>query len=660
MGFIKTLYDFINKLNKKDPPYVITDEELTLASGKWEGFMSHDNVLEETIEIYTLPERQGSKILNYTIDKQDWKIYLKVFNQSEKVYLTYETYGDTVEAEDINKLQAAADYLGDRLIAHEDNKSNPHQVTKTQVGLSDVDNVKQATKAEFDEHKGNTSNPHDVNKTQVGLSNVENFQQATKTEFNAHTNNAANPHSVTKTQVGLSSVDNVKQATKTEFDSHNSDNVRHITATERSQWNTVQNKVEQIPGKGLSAEDYTTDAKAKLANIAAEATKAEDSTINGNIKINGVETNVYIHPSGSNPHSTTKADVALGNVTNESKATMFTSPTFTGTPLAPTATVDTSTTQMATTAFVTGQAATVAPIMDGVASVGTSKRYARQDHIHPTDTSRAAASHGHIATEVLESTTRRFVTDVEKGVWNDKLAPSGDGSNVTNTFTQAATRANLSTGEKVSISLGKLMKWFSDLKIVAFTGSYTDLINTPTSLPESGGTLTGDFVIRKNNGRVIFDETDYNNGNSGIEFRTSVSQGCTLLHEVTDGDLPQGGQGIILKSSQSPSHPVHFQIDGEFYSNADKIWHSGNLDPSTYEPKNTNIQEHISATANPHVVTKSQVGLGSVANYSIASQAEAETGTTSSRYMTPLRVKQSIDQNAMPKGPITWGHLKGV
>jgi hypothetical protein len=48
----------------------------------------------------------------------------------------------------------------------------------------------------------------------------------------------------------------------------------------------------------------------------------------------------------------TKAHVGLGNVTNESKATMFTSPTFTEVPLAPTAIAGTNTTQVATTQFV--------------------------------------------------------------------------------------------------------------------------------------------------------------------------------------------------------------------------------------------------------------------------------------------------------------------
>ena len=65
------------------------------------------------------------------------------------------------------------------------------------------------------------------------------------------------------------------------------------------------------------------------------------------------------------------------------------SPALTGTPTAPTAATDTNTTQIATTAFVLGQASVTAPGMDGTAAVGSSTRFARADHVHPTDTSRA-------------------------------------------------------------------------------------------------------------------------------------------------------------------------------------------------------------------------------------------------------------------------------
>jgi hypothetical protein len=54
----------------------------------------------------------------------------------------------------------------------------------------------------------------------------------------------------------------------------------------------------------------------------------------------------------SHSHTVTKADVGLSNVTNESKATMFTNAALTGTPTAPTAAKGTNTTQIASTAYV--------------------------------------------------------------------------------------------------------------------------------------------------------------------------------------------------------------------------------------------------------------------------------------------------------------------
>src|ERR1039457_3898369 len=50
------------------------------------------------------------------------------------------------------------------------------------------------------------------------------------------------------------------------------------------------------------------------------------------------------------------------------------SPTFTGVPAAPTAAVDTNTTQIATTAMVLAQAASATPIINGTGAAGTSTR----------------------------------------------------------------------------------------------------------------------------------------------------------------------------------------------------------------------------------------------------------------------------------------------
>jgi hypothetical protein len=59
------------------------------------------------------------------------------------------------------------------------------------------------------------------------------------------------------------------------------------------------------------------------------------------------------------------------------------SPTFTGTPSAPTAAPNSNTTQLATTAYVVGQAGAATPLQDGTAAAGSSLAYSRQDHIHP-------------------------------------------------------------------------------------------------------------------------------------------------------------------------------------------------------------------------------------------------------------------------------------
>ena len=71
---------------------------------------------------------------------------------------------------------------------------------------------------------------------------------------------------------------------------------------------------------------------------------------------------------------------------NKSAATLglakLASPTLTGTPLSTTAAADTNSTQIATTAFVVGQASSTTPAATGTAAVGTSLKYARADHVH--------------------------------------------------------------------------------------------------------------------------------------------------------------------------------------------------------------------------------------------------------------------------------------
>lgn len=67
-------------------------------------------------------------------------------------------------------------------------------------------------------------------------------------------------------------------------------------------------------------------------------------------------------------------------------------------------------------------------------------------------------------------------TDVD-----NKLNSNSAISDTTVAFTEASVRENIVSNEKSSTLFGKVQKWFSDLKKVAFTGSYNDLIDTPSN-----------------------------------------------------------------------------------------------------------------------------------------------------------------------------------
>ncbi len=99
---------------------------------------------------------------------------------------------------------------------------------------------------------------------------------------------------------------------------------------------------------------------------------AQGNATGATITMNGTQaagtSNLYARADHVHASDTAKAALA--------------SPTFTGTPAAPTAAADTNTTQIATTAFVIGQASSTAALALGTAAIGTSLKYARTDHVH--------------------------------------------------------------------------------------------------------------------------------------------------------------------------------------------------------------------------------------------------------------------------------------
>ena len=96
----------------------------------------------------------------------------------------------------------------------------------------------------------------------------------------------------------------------------------------------------------------------------------------------------------------------------------------------------------------------------------------------------------------------------------------------TPTFTEAATRVNITSGETLSTLFGKIKKFFTDLKTVAFTGSYTDLSNKPTSMQNPNSlTLTMNGSSSSYNGASSASKSWYAPTNVGTAGYNLISNG---------------------------------------------------------------------------------------------------------------------------------------
>ena len=159
------------------------------------------------------------------------------------------------------------------------------------------------------------------------------------------------------------------------------------------------------------------------------------------------------------------------------------------------------------------------------------------------------------------------------------LSPTGNASNVTAAFTQASTRANLTTGEKLAVSLGKLMKWFADLKSVAWTGSYDDLTGKPelktvattgsyrdlTDKPTAADIGALGTTEKAASAKAADAASSYafymghTNKNAGIEAQTKgvrLSWGTEYSYKLFFGQDPTYGDALCLHPSSSGTYAL--------------------------------------------------------------------------------------------------------
>lgn len=138
-------------------------------------------------------------------------------------------------------------------------------------------------------------------------------------------------------------------------------------------WNKIKtnlgDKVDKVTGKGLSTNDYDNTEKSHVSTA-------------------------YTHSQSAHAPSTAEKNVIIGVQKNGTDLTVDATTRKVNIAV-PTKTSDlTNNSGFITSADVPegASASTTEPLMDGTAAVGTSTAFARGDHRHPTDTSRAADS----------------------------------------------------------------------------------------------------------------------------------------------------------------------------------------------------------------------------------------------------------------------------
>jgi hypothetical protein len=282
-----------------------------------------------------------------------------------------------------------------------------------------------------------------------------------------------------------------------------------ITGTIR--WNSTTNRWQKWSGSAW-AELTGTYALTAL-------TTTGNASIGGTLAVTGATTLAAATATTPATGNNSTAVATTAYVRAQSYAPLA-SPALTGTPTVPSAAVDTNTTQAASTAFVVGQAGSTAPVINGTAAVGSSLRYSREDHVHPTDTSRApvasptltgtpAAPTAAVGTNTTQLATTAFVN---AEIANDAPTKTGTGASgtwgisVTGNAATVTTNANL-TGHITSVGNAAVLGSFTSAQLAAAltneTGSGSAVFATSPSLttPAIGAatgtslSLTGDITI---------------------------------------------------------------------------------------------------------------------------------------------------------------------
>jgi hypothetical protein len=539
---------FKPKLNKRaDGTAYTVQEELSLVTGKFEGLLAHDNIANSSIRAHTGPKMTGEVVTAFTVSvpaETPWRRYIRIFADADVVYMTYQTPGDQVDADDINELQAAA--------------------TTTQ---EELDRYKSLTDTRVIAVEQGKADKTDVDSKLVAKADKTSVYTKSETDQRIQTIVGAAPDA-------LDTLQEIADALNNDPD---------FAGTMTIQ---LAGKVDKVAGKGLSANDYTTAEKTKLAGIAAGA-------------------NNYAHPA-THPPAIIAQDASSRFVSDAEKAAWN---------------------AKAETAAATVEA-------DGLMSAS--------DKTKLEGISAGANNYSHPATHppsiIVQDSGNRFVTDTEKAAWNAKASTTAATASV-NGLMSAADKSKLdgiSAGAQVNRGLS------TQAQAEAGEDHTTDM--TPLRVKQAidkrlasvgAGDMLKSVYDSNDNGKVDLAEAADTVPWSGVSGKPASFPPSTHSHDALNVKADNWKQGDALPSTFDRGLTV-------FFSN----------NPTS---RFNNMQYCTIMTVKGY---SSMAAIQYLYPYNNNAPIQYRLALYNSDNWLPWRQLANSD-DVMPKGPLTWGQLRG-
>jgi hypothetical protein len=322
-----------------------------------------------------------------------------------------------------------------KIIQHLINFANPHKVTKEQVGLGNVENLSINDQIPIYEEAEKLENISSGEKISVAFGKLK----RAITSLISHINNFDNPHMLTKNQIELGNVDNTSDKDKPV-------STAQQKAIDDAYANSNKYTDEKIADL-IDGAPETLDTLKEVAD-AIEKSKTVEEALNSAIGKKANQTELDTHIGNDTIHITSD-ERTKWNDANDKKHEHDNK-----------------------------------SVLDDITSESVEKWNNGSSLTGIKGDAEASYRRGNVN-----------LTPANIGA----VSTGGDTAENTTAFTAASARENLKSGESHATLFGKIVKWFSDLKEVAFTGKipWADVTGKPSTYTPASHTHDNQYYKKE-------------------------------------------------------------------------------------------------------------------------------------------------------------------